>query len=1217
MNRPVSSRRRLVPSVIGHWSLAIGLSLSALAEVPKHPKFGFPVYTNAPSGKQLTGQHKPAGNEAYSPADAQKLFNVPQGFEVRLFASEPEVVNPVAMTWDERGRLWVVELYEYPMGKPGEKGRDRIKILEDTDADGVADKVSVFADGMTLATGVLVANGGVYVGETPNLWFMEDTDGDGRADRKTAVLTGFGQEDRHELLNGFTWGPDGQLYMTHGVFTLSKAKDPNNPNAEPVVLTAGVARLDPKTRKFEVFAEGTSNPWGVDFDAKGNAFVSACVIDHLFHLAPGGIYNRQGGQPPFHYAYGELPSIVDHKHHMAAYAGINIYQGSQWPAEWKGAALHGNIHQNALNIDRLTPSGSSFKASKWNGSGDFLTTKDGWFMPVNIQTGPDGALWIMDWYDRYPCYQNANADPAGVDRERGRIWRVVWTGDQPGKPVASRPEVAMDLAKLPSAELANLLAHPNVWQRRMAQRVLNGRRDGTVQDQLQQLLRGGPTSDARLAALWTLESSGLLSETILFDTIHDQAPEIRMWAVRFLGEARMASPRALEQLWSLAGDSDPTVRSAVATACRQLVSGQLTVNAPLPVGVGMPNLSQALLGEGGALTHLLTISHDGTDPTINFLTWMALEPLVVRHPEQVLKWFEDHWQLTMPFSAQLLNKTLRRLCDTRDVANLDAVFDFLNRLGGYEAGPGVMQDQAALALAALDGVIAGQRGKAIMPAKPTSALLKRLLASPNRDIVSRGQQLGSLWGDAAALKASLARIGDASVPETDRIAAIKASVQQKSDDSRLALFSALNGANSDRLKVEAVRALQQVGKDDTGPELLARWDSLSPSVKSAVAELCTTRWQWRHPLLRALQEGKVKRGDISPTVVRTLANSKDDGERAVATQIFGKVQASSAEKLKLIAEKRKVVATGPVDLAKGHAVAQKTCFICHKLHGEGADIGPDLTGVGRSSLDALLHNVIHPNEIIGAGYENVEIETKDERTLSGRMVENTDSIVKLVMAGPAEVVVAKSDIKSQRVTENSAMPEGLEQMSDEDFRNLIWFILAPPQDGKPLNDERRKELIGTNPDQAAANVPARDGESLALWAPGWQIDAPDFEGAPVKFPEFAGRRNVLMTHPYDEQKPAALVRSVVFPRDRKSTLRFSVAAHEQGDWELRVKADGELLHKQTVKHDGPRWQEVKLNLEALAGRRVVLRLENAANNWEWEFGYWADLSLESGEVAAQ
>ena len=223
-------------------------------------------------------------------------MTLPEGFEVRIFAGEPQVVNPVAMTWDERGRLWVVELYEYPLGAPaGTKPRDHIKILEDTDNDGRADKVTVFADGLNLATGILMGYGGVYVGQAPHLYFMEDTNGDDVADKKTIVKTGFGLEDRHELLNGFTWGPDGWLYMTHGVFTHSKVKDPNDPDDDGVTLTAAVARFHPRTKKFEIFADGTSNPWGVDFDRAGNAFVSACVIDHLFHMAPGGIYQRQAG----------------------------------------------------------------------------------------------------------------------------------------------------------------------------------------------------------------------------------------------------------------------------------------------------------------------------------------------------------------------------------------------------------------------------------------------------------------------------------------------------------------------------------------------------------------------------------------------------------------------------------------------------------------------------------------------------------------------------------------------------------------------------------------------------------------------------------------------------------------------------------------------------------------------------------------------------------
>src|ERR1051326_7793381 len=212
-------------------SLALSFAGFSAGYVPrKSGPFDFPVYTNKPAGKQLTGQHAPAASPALSPEEAQKRFTLPPGFEIRLFASEPEVVNPVAMTWDGRGRLWVLELYEYPLGaKKGQRPRDRIKILEDTDGDGRADKVTVFADSLNLATGFQLGNGGVYVGQAPDFLFLEDTDGDGKADKRTVIKTGFGLDDRHELLNGFTWGPDGWLYMTHGVFTYSMVKDPSDP----------------------------------------------------------------------------------------------------------------------------------------------------------------------------------------------------------------------------------------------------------------------------------------------------------------------------------------------------------------------------------------------------------------------------------------------------------------------------------------------------------------------------------------------------------------------------------------------------------------------------------------------------------------------------------------------------------------------------------------------------------------------------------------------------------------------------------------------------------------------------------------------------------------------------------------------------------------------------------------------------------------------------
>jgi putative membrane-bound dehydrogenase-like protein len=1180
-----SSRIRIVLAL-----LSCGLAAaSAQNYCPPVKNLPFPVYTNAPAGPQMSGQHAPASTPALSPAEAQKKFTLPPGFEIRLFASEPEVVNPVAMTWDERGRLWVLELYEYPLGaKPGEKPRDRIKILEDIDGDGVADKVTVFADGLNLATGLALGNGGVYVGQAPDFLFLKDTDGDGKADTREVIKTGFGMEDRHELLNGFIWGPDGWLYMTHGVFTLSKVVDPAAPKADPVVLTAGVARFHPLTRKFEVFAEGTSNPWGVDFDSAGNAFVSACVIEHLFHLAPGGIYDRQAGQPPNPYAYELLHSINDHKHKMAAYSGICVYQGGQFDLENVGTILQGNIHDNAIHQDRLTPNGSSFTATKWR---DLVRGDDGWFMPVSTQVGPDGAVWIMDWYDKYPCYQNANADPAGVDREHGRIWRVVHTGAEKGKAVPSRPSRDMNLAALSGGELVSLLADKNEWQRRTAQRLLQERRDSTTQAQLQNLLASGSGLDAKLAAAWTLHSSGLLDSATLRRCASLPEPALRAWAARFIGERGDASEETAELMASLARDPDPSVRLAVAVAVRQFTSSQLTVDRP-PVNRG---------DVGGILVALVESSADAKDPVLPFMIWQAAEPVLLADLPRALDWFADEGHRHMPLAGILAGKGMRRICDAGNPRQLDAALEFIGRIAS---------EHAALAEYALEGLIKGQEGKALTPSSPVGPFLEKLRASGSPKIAELARKLGTLWGDATALKATLARTLDASLPESDRIAAIQTARKTKSESARGALLQLLARKEGERVQLETIAALGEIGGGgEVGQAILNQWKNLGAAARRAASETLSSRFIWRSSLFAGLQEHTISPSDLSPSLIRSLVNHEDEGIRDRALRLIGRFRAPGADKLKLIAEKRKMVLEGQPDLKAGREVAKLACFTCHKLHGEGAEVGPDLTGVGRSSLDALLANVIDPNQIIGAGYENVEVETKDGRTVAGRMVENTDSRVRLLQTGPKEEVISKSDVKSLRVSELSVMPEGLEQLPDADFRNLIWFILAPPQDG-PLTDEKRKALIGGG--HSAGTAKPSDGESVALWNPEWRVSAPDFEGTPAKYPEFAGRRNVLATHPYDEKRAAALERDIELPADKKAVLSFAVAAHEKGDWELRVTANGRELRKQIVGHDGERWTQVRVDLSPFAGRKVALRLENRANGWSWEFAYWSDLKIETG-----
>ena len=388
-------------------------------------------------------------------------------------------------------------------------------------------------------------------------------------------------------------------------------------------------------------------------------------------MAPGGIYVRQGGTPPNPYAYELLPSIVQHKHHMAAYCGICIYQGDQFPEEYRGHVFMGNIHQNALNHDVLTPKGSSFEA---NPEADFLTTKDEWFRPVSEQVGPDGALWVADWCDKYPCYQNAQADPEGVDRERGRIWRVVYTGNTPGAKIGSRPEPHMDFGKAPVAELVKLLAHPNIWQRRMAQRVLSERVrseargnkttiDATLKKQLTQMAQRGPSPEARLAAFWTLQSSGLFTNALepLEQLTSKADPALRAWAIRFaaqnaLANGRAEAPELLASLEDAATDPSPSVRFATAVAIRQLVAGALTVDSDVRTDIPA----------GKALTALIEHSATSDDRLLPFMIWMASEPLVAAHPETGLKWLAQHGSETLPLSATLTRKAMLRLCDTQD-----------------------------------------------------------------------------------------------------------------------------------------------------------------------------------------------------------------------------------------------------------------------------------------------------------------------------------------------------------------------------------------------------------------------------------------------------------------------------------------------------------------------------------------------------------------------
>src|SRR5262245_14083317 len=422
------------------------------------------------------GQSAPPG-PPLSPQEAIKKMQVPPGFHVELVAAEPDIVNPVAMTFDERGRIWITESVEYPRRSAG-PGKDRVKVLESTKGDGVYDKISTVITGLNIPSGIAVGHGGVLVANSPDILYYPMVDRDKLTFAKPQVVaTGFGRDDTHELPNSLTWGPDGWLYGLNGVFNRSVVKSNNGKTYD---FTCALFRIHPRTKEFQIWCEGTSNPWGLAFNENGDAFVSACVIDHLWHLVETGYYHRQGGPyPPFTW---KIESIVKHKHQKAAYCGLTWFDSDAYPPEYRGKLYMGNIHGNAINCDMLVKDGATYQGKpglrspgtavpgltlgRGVGEGsNFLLANDAWFMPVVQMTGPDGCLYILDWYDRYRGYRAANRAPAGIDRERGRLYRVVYKDYKAaGK---------FDLGKESVTDLVQRLTSSNIFYRDMAQLSLS------------------------------------------------------------------------------------------------------------------------------------------------------------------------------------------------------------------------------------------------------------------------------------------------------------------------------------------------------------------------------------------------------------------------------------------------------------------------------------------------------------------------------------------------------------------------------------------------------------------------------------------------------------------------------------------------------------------------------------------------------------------------
>ena len=563
--------------------------------------------TSDPPIKLLRGKHF---NK--TPAEAVKAMTMADGFKVTLFAAEPDIRQPNAFCIDDRGRLWVGENYTYTKYGWKPDHRDRILIFEDTDGDGKFDKRKVFTDKITYVSGLQVGHGGVWVGAVRNLLFIPDRDGDDVPDGEAEiVLDGWGRQDQHETLNSFSWGPDGWLYGCHGVFTYSNVGKPGTPKKDRTPLNAGVWRLHPVTRKFEVFAWGTSNPWGIDWDENGQLFMTACVIPHLWHMVQGGRYHRQGGQHFNRHIYDDIKTIAKHNHQGFkgrkggfAHGGAMLYQGDSFPERFRGKLWMFNIHHRNIYVDRLDRKGSGFTGDHFD---EPFFANDDWFIGFSLQYGPNGSVYFIDWYDSQICHGQT---PEG--KHTGRIYRLSYKGTKHRQ---------VDVAKQSDAELVALHTHKNEWFVRHARRILHeraaaGRDMGAANAALRKLFDEQDSSAGKLRALWTLHGTGGLSKQGLLKLCDHREEYVRAWAVQLLLEDKKAPNEVVKKLAELAKDDpSPVVRLYVASALQR-----------------MPLEDRWAIAEG-----LVSHAEDAKDHNLPKLIWYGIEPLVPADKVRAIK----------------------------------------------------------------------------------------------------------------------------------------------------------------------------------------------------------------------------------------------------------------------------------------------------------------------------------------------------------------------------------------------------------------------------------------------------------------------------------------------------------------------------------------------------------------------------------------------------
>lgn len=963
--------------------------------------------------------------------DAEKAaFVVPEGFEINLWASEPMLHKPVQMNWDSKGRLWVVCSQTYPQIKPGEEAVDQVVVLEDTNHDGKADKSTVFADGLLVPTAVMPGDGGCYVANSTEIIFLKDTNGDGKADTRQTILSGFGTEDTHHLIHTFRWTPEGMLSFNQSIYIHSHVETPWGVRR---LMGGGVWEFRPETRQLDVFCKGLINSWGREFDHWGETFltdgagsegINYAFPQAVFKTSPGAKRTLDGlnpGQPK--------------------QAGLEIVEEPHFPDDWQGTLITCDFRGNRINRFQLTESGSGYVSKQLP---DVLASKHPGFRPIDVRLGPDGALYIADWYN--PIIQHGEVDfrDPRRDHTHGRIWRMTVKG----RPLSEN----LDWGKMSIGGVAQRIQSSRRWERAFAKQELHGRNRKEVLELLDKIEEQGGKCQERLELAWAKESVNDYSPMMSRELLDAPDHHVRAAALRILSHHLNETPGALTLLGKSVADEHPQVR-LWAVACLNLMQKPAAFELALkaldkPVDNNIDFLLDLTAREQADLWLPAFLKGD---LKLNNNPRHLVYALKASGKPEALQPLLDAFA-TGKLSSEDNAAVLGMIGDVATPTQLDKLLALVTRSGIGPVPADAAKGGGPLPLPGmLDALVkAGQRGA--VPSSGVTDATAKLLANANAEIASRGALLAGVWKQETAREQLAKWASESAANPALRHAAVQGLTSLGGLKTR-DLFDQLAKPE----QPAGTRILAINGMSEMAPQLGAKRaaeflaTAKSPAEAKPVIEAFIKNKRLPQALANAL-EGKTIPEPVAVEGIRIVSSRGIKGPLEAALQKAGNIKqmnrALTADEMNAMMAKVKTQG----DPARGEQVfrrQQLLCFNCHAIGDAGGLLGPNLVSLGSAApVDYIIESMLEPSKKIKEGYNMTMVTMKDGQVMAGMIAQDGPEEIVLRDAGNQLHKLAKSNIAKRETSPISMMPPGMTAtLREDEFVDLVRFLSELGKEG--------------------------------------------------------------------------------------------------------------------------------------------------------------------------